>query len=166
MIAFLYIKNIFHIALNDYDPARENDSKRVFKNTIRSLLDSAEKCECKSVAFPAFGTGILKYPRDKVAKWMITSINNYFSKNNHTLKFLNNVVIVLFEKDLETIRENIYNLENKTPDASLLDEKDENESDSLKSLENSFYSGCNHKSNKFKLSIRWQCFKSNNDCRW
>ena len=153
----------------------------MFKNTIRSLLDSAEKCECKSVAFPAFGTGILKYPRDKVAKWMITSINNYFSKNNHTLKFLNNVVIVLFEKDLETLREfknneNLLNGEydqdddddndNKTPDASLLDEKDENESDSLKSLENSFYSGCNHKSNKFKLSIRCQCFKRDNDCRW
>jgi hypothetical protein len=46
--------------------AWNEDVKSVYKNTINSVLETTEKYESISVSFPAFGTGILKYPRGKV----------------------------------------------------------------------------------------------------
>lgn len=97
------LKNIFHIALGDYEPVREKEIETLFKKIIWAILKNANEKKCQSIAMPAFGTGILKYPRDRVAKWMITSINDYFVKNKPVC--LTNVVIVLYEKDLETIKE-------------------------------------------------------------
>ncbi len=157
------LKNIFHIALSDYEPARNKDIKSVFKNTIKSLLESAEKYECKSVGFPAFGTGILKYPRDKVARWMITSIKDYFSKNCNNLKFLSHVVIVLYEKDSETIKEfeknksllnddnNIKDDDERSRDASF---QEENEIDSFKLSEGNFYSGFKSENGSVKMKFK------------
>jgi O-acetyl-ADP-ribose deacetylase (regulator of RNase III) len=158
------LKNIFHIALSDYEPAMENDIKRVFKKTIKSLLESTEKYECKSVGFPAFGTGILKYPSDKVAKWMITSINDYFSNNCNNLSFLSHVVIVLNNEDSETIQsfknnESLLNYDNNMDNDDDESSKDpsfqeENEIDSLKLSEDNFYSGFKSENGLVKMKFK------------
>lgn len=95
------IKHIFHVSLNDYSPDKQVET--AFKNRINELLKQADLNNCASIAMPALGTGILKYPKDKVAKWMYTSINQYFDTKKDT--GLNRVLIVLFDKDTQTIKE-------------------------------------------------------------
>jgi O-acetyl-ADP-ribose deacetylase (regulator of RNase III) len=41
------------------------------------LLIYTQKAQCRSIAFPVFGTGNLEYPWDEVAQTMIDTINKY-----------------------------------------------------------------------------------------
>lgn len=61
--------------------------------------------QCKSIAFPVFGTGKLEYPWDEVAKTMIDTINKYGRMHYDTT--IREVKIVLYDKDVESIQVNI-----------------------------------------------------------
>lgn len=122
-------KYIFHIGLNQYTVSQETENQ--FKQIVTELLNKANENKCASIALPALGTGILQYPREKVAQWMFASVNDYFKKNpSSTIK---EVLFVLFDKDTETInefRKYEKNQQNKKNDDDDDDEgEDDNDSD-------------------------------------
>lgn len=63
-------------------------------------LDTTEKKQLTSIAFPSLGTGNLGYPVDKVAKQMFSCVEN-FSKSNSDIK---EVLLVVYEKDHKSIQ--------------------------------------------------------------
>ena len=64
-----------------------------------------QKEQCRSIAFPVFGTGSLEYPWDEVANTMIDTINKYGRMHYDTT--IREVKIVLFDKDIKSIQVNI-----------------------------------------------------------
>ena len=90
-------KNIFHCFL----PNWSNPNVKIqIKDIIYSLLDETVKRNMKSIAFPAFGSGNLGYPKNEVPKLMFESVNSYFMENEPDIQ----VYFVIYEKDLETIK--------------------------------------------------------------
>ena len=65
-------------------------------------LQEADKKNMTSIAFAAIGTGILQFPRDKVADIYFDEIMSYNQKHPNTS--LEDVRFVLYDKDLPTIR--------------------------------------------------------------
>jgi O-acetyl-ADP-ribose deacetylase (regulator of RNase III) len=65
----------------------------------------AQTAQCRSIAFPVFGTGNLEYPWDEVANTMIDTINKYGRMHYDTT--IGEVKIVLFDKDIKSIQVNI-----------------------------------------------------------
>lgn len=55
---------------------------------------------CKSISFPALGTGVLEYPPDSVARWMIEACCDYCNAAPTTS--INKVNIVIYSKDQQT----------------------------------------------------------------
>ena len=51
---------------------------------------------------PAFGTGVLNYPRDIVAEWMFKTVSKFLEKNQNTK--IEKVLFVLFDRDIQTIQ--------------------------------------------------------------
>lgn len=62
---------------------------------------NVEAAQCKTIAFPVFGTGKLLYPWESVAKTMITTVQKYGRMHFETC--VEEVRIVLYEKDLKSI---------------------------------------------------------------
>jgi O-acetyl-ADP-ribose deacetylase (regulator of RNase III) len=54
----------------------------------------------KSVAIPAFGTGVLAFPADVVAKNMFKTIDGFSAKNPRTS--IKEVRVVIYDKDVAT----------------------------------------------------------------
>ena len=54
----------------------------------------------QSIAFPALGTGNLKYPADEVAKAMIEAMIEYTQKNPNSC--IKDVKIVIYSQDVQT----------------------------------------------------------------
>jgi len=69
-------------------------NERHIKNATLNSLKRAEDLKIKSVAFPAFGTGVGGFPVDECAQVMLAEVKD-FSKN---AKFLREVRFVLFDK--------------------------------------------------------------------
>ncbi len=91
-------KNIFHCCLPAYtDP----NMKQLYKNIIYSLLNEAIRLNLKSIAFPAFGSGNLNYPKQEVPKLMFKTLNKYLNETN--LKQIQ-IFIVIYENDKETVK--------------------------------------------------------------
>ena len=65
--------------------------------TLNSLLRAEEK-GCKSVAFPAIGTGVGGYKIDACAKDMLHVAYDYLKKNDHKTG-IDEVRFVLFDRD-------------------------------------------------------------------
>lgn len=55
---------------------------------------------CESIAFPALGTGLLKYPGDKVAGCTLKCVEDF--SNNHPTTPLKYVNVVIYHKDNES----------------------------------------------------------------
>lgn len=90
-------KNIFHCCIPAYaDP----NMKQLYKNIIYSLLNEAIRLNLKSIAFPAFGSGNLNYPKQEVPKLMFKTINQYFNEKNSKIQ----IFIVVYENDKETVK--------------------------------------------------------------
>jgi hypothetical protein len=63
-------------------------------NFAKKCLESASKHSCRSIAFPALGTGYLKFPPDLAASKVIQAIKDFQSKQPQTT--LSEVKIVIF----------------------------------------------------------------------
>ena len=75
-----------------------NDTSEIsFKNTIKSLLQSAISKNFKSIAFPALGCGELLFPPSLVVKWFDDVFKTFFL--GHTNHSLQQIKIVLYESD-------------------------------------------------------------------
>ena len=84
----LQCKHVFHICFEDNDP-------KSFLKIVNACLQKAEAKSLRSIAFPAIGTGIHRYPDEQAAAGMVNALQQFSSK---TPKYLHNVDIVLFQK--------------------------------------------------------------------
>ena len=69
---------------------------------VSNALEKASQIGCTSIAFPAIGTGILKYPRDVVARVMLEKILSFGEKNPETT--LKDIRLALISSDTATIK--------------------------------------------------------------
>lgn len=70
-------------------------------NFIRDCLDKAESSDFKSIAFPALGTGYLKYPVDIVVTKMIKGIKDFEKERKSTC--IKEVRIVIYPESNDWI---------------------------------------------------------------
>ncbi|XP_050406446.1 protein mono-ADP-ribosyltransferase PARP14 [Patella vulgata] len=94
-----FTKYIYHCNLPEY---QKDESMKVLKETILKCLQQAEKDGIVSIAFPAIGAGILKYPREEVANNLFEIVHEY-GENNPTTT-LTDVVFVMFKDDQNVIK--------------------------------------------------------------
>ncbi|KAK3606051.1 hypothetical protein CHS0354_006396 [Potamilus streckersoni] len=85
-------------------PGWSNDGSTllILKTFINNCLSEADRLKMTSIAFPALGTGTLKYPKDVVAREMFNSVSDFLAKNTDTS--LVDVFFVVYEKDLKTLK--------------------------------------------------------------
>ncbi|TRZ00262.1 hypothetical protein DNTS_003714 [Danionella cerebrum] len=76
----LKCSRVFHVVC-PYWEHRKNSPDVVFIQIIRDCLRAADSQGMTSIAFPAIGTGNLGYPRDIVAKLMLTEFHKFKSTN-------------------------------------------------------------------------------------
>ncbi|CAN2389076.1 positive regulation of interleukin-4-mediated signaling pathway [Pristimantis euphronides] len=74
----------------------------IFRQTIQTCLDTAEKKQLVSITFPAIGTGVLGFPKDLVAALMFEEVL-YFSAGGKN-QFLQHVTFMLHPNDADTIK--------------------------------------------------------------
>jgi poly [ADP-ribose] polymerase 10/14/15 len=72
------------------------------KNIIRDCLKTTENLSLQSIAFPAIGTGNLRFPKPEFAKLIISEVLKFSSRNQ--LKTLQEVQFLLHPKDHENIQ--------------------------------------------------------------
>lgn len=87
----LKAKYVIHAAVMGQDLITNEEHIR---NATLNSLKRAEELKIKSIAFPAFGTGVGGFPVDECAKIMLAEVKN-FSKNAKSLK---EIRFVLFDK--------------------------------------------------------------------
>ena len=87
----LKAKYVIHAAVMGQDLMTNEE---YIKSTTLNSLKRAEELKIKSIAFPAFGTGVGGFPVDECARIMLAEVKN-FSKNAKSLK---EVRFVLFDK--------------------------------------------------------------------
>ncbi|KAL4231007.1 Appr-1'-p processing enzyme [Mactra antiquata] len=97
----LRCKEVYFIALPVWGSGI--DEEKVLKTTIMECLHQANKSEHSCIAFPALGTGLLRYPTDMVAKATFKCIEDF--SNKHGMKAtLKNVNVIIFYKDTEALQ--------------------------------------------------------------
>ncbi|MCK4224868.1 MAG: macro domain-containing protein [candidate division Zixibacteria bacterium] len=87
----LKAKYVIHAAVMGQDLITNEEHIR---NATLNSLKRAEELKIKSIAFPAFGTGVGGFPVDECARIMLAEVKN-FSKNAKSLK---EIRFVLFDK--------------------------------------------------------------------
>lgn len=73
----------------------EGDEDRKLADAITGSLRVADELKCSSIALPAISTGIFGFPKDRAAKIIFSSINQYFAKNQESV--IRQIRIVLFD---------------------------------------------------------------------
>ena len=73
--------------------AGDEDAK--LAQAISGALRLADELQCKSIALPAISTGIFGFPKERAAKIIFKTIEDYFSSTTSELKI---VKIVLFDQ--------------------------------------------------------------------
>lgn len=74
--------------------------KQDLEKIVKKCLDQAVAQGHSSIAFPALGTGNLKYPEQEVAKGMIEAVIDYAKTNPGNC--ITDVKIVIYLKDIKT----------------------------------------------------------------
>ncbi|XP_069139607.1 uncharacterized protein [Argopecten irradians] len=92
---------VFHGALPHYSTERMNRME-VMEQFMRNCLKEADKRNCKTISFPALGTGNLGYPKDLVAHTMFDTVKKYFQENPDSC--VEGVNFVVYPKDRDTIK--------------------------------------------------------------
>jgi O-acetyl-ADP-ribose deacetylase (regulator of RNase III) len=98
-----HLKHIFHVCLQNWNPNDETRLEIQFRRSIHELLRLVDANQCKNIAIPAIGCGILNYPKQKVPKWMYESIKTYYDANVNATG-IGRVVVVLHENDKDTVK--------------------------------------------------------------
>ncbi|XP_060082622.1 protein mono-ADP-ribosyltransferase PARP15-like [Ylistrum balloti] len=100
----LLCKKVYHGTFTSFY-SKQTGNKRpeqVLGDFVQSCLTEASKKGFTSIAFPALGTGFLKYPKDTVASVIVGGIRDYV--NNHQTSLLE-VKVVVFGQDWKDIEQ-------------------------------------------------------------
>ena len=76
-------------------------AEKLLQSAVSSSLKLATALKCKTVAFPAIGTGVLGCPSEFVATNFVQSVSEYFSGATSTT--ITQVHVVLLDKDTENV---------------------------------------------------------------
>ncbi|MCJ7578270.1 MAG: macro domain-containing protein [candidate division Zixibacteria bacterium] len=87
----LKAKYVIHAAVMGQDLVTNEE---YIKNATLNSLKRAEELKIKSIAFPAFGTGVGGFPIDRCAQIMLDQVKDFSKK----IKYLKEVLFVLFDK--------------------------------------------------------------------
>jgi O-acetyl-ADP-ribose deacetylase (regulator of RNase III) len=87
----LKAKYVIHAAVMGQDLVTNEE---YIKNAILNSLKRAEELKIKSIAFPAFGTGVGGFPIERCAQIMLDQVKDFSKK----AKYLKEVLFVLFDK--------------------------------------------------------------------
>ena len=87
----LKAKYVIHAAVMGQDLTTNEE---YIKNATLNSLKRAEELKIKSIAFPAFGTGVGGFPLDRCAQIMLDQVKDFLKKT----KYLREVLFVLFDK--------------------------------------------------------------------
>ena len=74
--------------------AGDEDAK--LADAVTGSLRVADELKCSSMALPAISTGIFGFPKDRAARIIFSSIEQYFAKNSSSA--LKTVKLVLFDQ--------------------------------------------------------------------
>lgn len=81
---------VFHIFFKSGDD-------EMFIDTILACLQKAEKGKHQSIAFPAIGTGVSRYPPNRAANGMVQALQRFISSRPQHLRMIR---VVLFQQEL------------------------------------------------------------------
>ncbi|XP_055746497.1 protein mono-ADP-ribosyltransferase PARP9-like isoform X2 [Salvelinus fontinalis] len=82
-------------------PDRNQSFEKSFGNIISKCLGMAQKRQLSSISFPAIGTGVLGFNKQKVAQIMMDTAVEFAQKNNGTNM---DIYYVIYPADTETYR--------------------------------------------------------------
>ena len=68
---------------------------------MQKCLDQLDKDQLTSIAFPAIGTGVLGFPRPKVAEIFFEEVTSFLK--SHPQSPINDVRFVAYDKDQATV---------------------------------------------------------------
>jgi O-acetyl-ADP-ribose deacetylase (regulator of RNase III) len=74
----------------------DGDEDNKLEAAVRGSLRVADELKCASVALPAISTGIYGFPKDRAAKIILATIENYFAEN--LASGLKTVKLVLYDQ--------------------------------------------------------------------
>ncbi|XP_075173095.1 protein mono-ADP-ribosyltransferase PARP14 isoform X1 [Anomaloglossus baeobatrachus] len=89
---------VIHVIIPKWDGGK-GSAEKIFRKTIQTCLETAEKRQLGSITFPAIGTGVLGFPRSRVATFLFDEVLSFRSE------FLQRVTFILHPTDKETIAE-------------------------------------------------------------
>uniref|UniRef100_A0A8C1URK9 Poly [ADP-ribose] polymerase n=1 Tax=Cyprinus carpio TaxID=7962 RepID=A0A8C1URK9_CYPCA len=90
----LKCQKVFHVVCPFWKQGSEH---KVLAQIIRNCLKNAENFRMASVVFPAIGTGNLGFPKDLVARIMLTEVQEFNSTN------LREVTVIVHPSDKESV---------------------------------------------------------------
>ncbi|KAK2871251.1 hypothetical protein Q8A67_023778 [Cirrhinus molitorella] len=90
----LKCQKVFHVVC----PFWSGSEHKVLGQIIRNCLKNAENYRMASVVFPAIGTGNLRFPKDLVARIMLTEIQEFNST------YLREVTVIVHTSDKESVQ--------------------------------------------------------------
>lgn len=96
----LKAKYVIHAAVMGQDLMTNEGN---IKNATLNSLKKAEELKIKSIAFPAFGTGVGGFSTDKCAQIMLDSVREFSGR----VEYVKEIIFVLFDKksyDIWSIR--------------------------------------------------------------
>ncbi len=93
----LYARYVIHGAVMGTD--FRTDARRI-KQTMESVLDRAESLAIKTIAFPAFGTGVGRFPPDEAADTMLNVLRD---RTKSGMFGLHKVTFVLWTDEIADI---------------------------------------------------------------
>ncbi|XP_072024928.1 protein mono-ADP-ribosyltransferase PARP14-like [Amphiura filiformis] len=97
--AALGCRAVYHTVCCSYNGAK---SESVLCTLVMTILQQANRARLRSIAFPAIGTGNLKFPPNVAAKLMYETVVK-FSRQNPTGSLVD-IRVVLYHKDIPTIK--------------------------------------------------------------
>ncbi|XP_053394612.1 protein mono-ADP-ribosyltransferase PARP14-like [Mercenaria mercenaria] len=98
----LSCRHVIHGRLGGWNGGNTDSSIEALHTFMKLCLNGAHQQKVGSIVFPAIGTGKLGYPKDVVAKEMITSIATFSNDNQQST--IKEVRIVIYHEDFATIK--------------------------------------------------------------
>ena len=87
----------------------DGDEDQKLSVAISGSLQVADELNCASIAMPAISTGIFGFPKERAAKIIFTTIEDYFDSEISGLLF---VKLVLFDQETANVFLNQWNMDN------------------------------------------------------
>ena len=86
----------------------DGDEDQKLSDAVLGCLRVADELNCASIAMPAISTGIFGFPKERAAKIIFSTVEDYFDSKKSGLLF---VRLVLFDQDTVNIFLNQWNMD-------------------------------------------------------